>query len=198
MKTLKTGTNHQGFGLLEVLIIVLVIAIIGVSALPRVMSSLRNFRMPETQKHIVDALREVRQEAISQKKQITFYYDDRNKNIIISGGSFGDIGDVKNKVISILGDGLSSRNIVYGEPLNAVSTTLSDGAVFTSLTNNKLEIIFQGNGSATDENETLQDQALFFYNPKSPEESAFAISILGVGGRVKIWQYDKKTKSYVE
>lgn len=198
MKTMKDEKKHQGFGLLEVLIIVLVIAIIGVLALPRVMSSLQNFRMPETQKHIVDALREVRYEAMSQKKQITFYYDDTSKNIIISGGNFGDIGNVKNKVVSIVGDGLTPRNIIYGEPLNTSSTTLSDGTVFTPLTDNKLEIIFQSNGSATDENENIQDQALFFYNPKSPEESAFAVSILGTGGRVKVWQYDKKTKSYVE
>lgn len=198
MKALKDGKNQKGFGLLELLIIVLVIALIAVLALPRIMSSRRAFQMSELQKRIVSVLRETRQEAISQKKQMTFYYDDTNKNIIIGGGDFGDIGNAKNKVVSIAGNGLSAQDIVYGSPPGAASLTLTDNSTFTPLIDNKLEIIFQSDGSAADENENVQNQALFFYNPKSPEESAFAVSILGTGGRVKIWHYSKQEKSYVE
>jgi len=198
MKILKNEKNEKGFGLLELLIIVLVIAIIGVLALPRIMSSRRISQMSEAQKQIVSALRGARQQAVSQKKQIVFYYDDTNKNIIIGGGNLGDIGSTGNKIVPITGGGLSPQDIVYGQPINAASTTLGDGSTFTPLTNNKIKIIFQSDGSVADENDNIENQVLFFYNSKSPEESAFAVSILGIGGRVKAWQYNKKEKSYVE
>ena len=198
MKILKNEKNEKGFGLLELLIIVLVIAIIGVLALPRIMSSRRISQMSEAQKQIVSALREARQQAVSQKKQIVFYYDDTNKNIIIGGGSFGDIGNAGNKIVPIAGNSLSPRDIVYGQSINATSTTLGDGSTSAPLTDNKIKIIFQSDGSVADENENIENQALFFYNPKSSEESAFAVSILGIGGRVKAWQYNKQEKSYAE
>ena len=198
MKILKNEKNNQGFSLLELLIIVLVIAIIGVAALPRIMSSRQVFYMFEAQKQIVSALREARQEAMSQKKQIIFYYDDTNKNIIIGGGNFGDIGNAENKVVSIIGDSLSPRDLVYGHPISAASTTLGDGSSSAPLTGNKLKILFQSDGSVADEDENVQNQAMFFYNLRSPDDSAFAISVLGTGGRVKAWQYNKQKKSYIE
>lgn len=198
MEQLRNGKNYKKFGLLELLIIVLSIAIIGVAALPRIMSSQQNFEMLEIQKQIVAALREARQEAISQKKQITFYYDNTAKNIIIGGGDFGDIGDIKNKVISLARDGLNPQDVVYGEPDTLSSKKLADGAAFTPLRNNKVEMVFRNDGFVIDENENVRNQALAFYNPKSPDESAFAVSVLGAGGRVKVWQYDKTAKSYVE
>lgn len=190
--------NHKKFGWLELLIIVLIIAIVGVAALPRIMSSQQNLRMPEMQKQIAAALREARQEAISQKKRITFYYDDINKSIIIIGGDFGDIGDINNKVISLARDGLNPQNISYGEPIAGSPKRLADESAFTPLRDNKIEITFRNDGFVIDEEENVQDQALFFYNPKSPAESAFAVSVLGAGGRVKVWQYDPTAKSYVE
>jgi hypothetical protein len=49
-----------------------------------------------------------------------------------------------------------------------------------------------------DASDNPQNRALFFYDAYSPNQTAFAISILGAGGRVKIWRYSEGANLYVE
>ena len=42
------------------------------------------------------------------------------------------------------------------------------------------------------------NKALFFYDPKTPNDTAFAVSILGAGGRAKLWRYSSNVNVYVE
>lgn len=190
--------KQKGFGLIELVIVLLVVSIIVVLALPQIISSRRLFRFSGMQRQVVSTLREARQEALSQRKPITFRYDNATKNIMLWGGSFGSAGNTDNKVVTIDGDGLLPDDLVYGRPNGAPVSALGDGSNLSPLTDGKLEIIFQSDGSVVDANDNPQNKALFFYSPKSPEESAFAVSILGAGGRVKIWQYNKGVNSYVE
>lgn len=61
-----------------------------------------------------------------------------------------------------------------------------------------MEITFQPDGSVLDEADKPQNNALFFYYQKYAKDSAFAISILGEGGDIKVWSYSKNIKIYVE
>lgn len=198
MKTLRKRNNQKGFGLLELLIVLLVVAIIVVLALPQIISSRRLFRFSGMQRQVTTALREARQEAMSQRKPITFQYDNNQKNIIIWGGNLGNAGAAENRIIPVAGDGLSPDDLVYGRPSGVSSAALSDGSNISPLSSNKLEIVFQSDGSVVDANDNPQNKALFFYSPINPDESAFAVSVLGAGGRVKFWQYNKGANSYVE
>lgn len=198
MKTLRNKKNQKGFGLIELLIVLLIIAIVVVLALPQIISSRRLFRFSGMQRQVTTALREARQEAMSQRKPITFRYDNNDKNIIIWGGSLGNAGAAENRLVPVAGDGLAPDDLVYGRPPGATSSALGDGSNVSPLSDNKLEIIFQSDGSVVDANDNPQNKALFFYSPKAPEESAFAVSVLGAGGRVKIWQYNSRINSYVE
>lgn len=198
MKTLRDRENQKGFGLLELLIVLLIISIIVVLALPQIISSRRLFRFSGVQRQVTNALRETRQEAMSQRKPITFQYDNNSKNVIIWGGSFGAAGSSENRVVSIAGDGLMPEELIYGRPPSVSSAALGDGANITPLSDNKLEIVFQSDGSVVDASDNPQNKALFFFSPNAPDESAFAVSVLGAGGRVKVWQYSKGVNSYVE
>jgi hypothetical protein len=42
------------------------------------------------------------------------------------------------------------------------------------------------------------NKALFFYHSKNPLKTAFAVSVLGAGGRVKVWRYSQGVNKYVE
>lgn len=198
MKALKNRNNQHGFGLLELLIVLLIVAIIVVLALPQVITSRRLFRFSGMQRQMTTTLREARQEAMSQRKPITFRYDNAAKKIIIWGGSFGAAGAAENRITPIAGDGLAPEDLIYGRPTGAPVSALGDGSNITPLTDNKLEIVFQSDGSVVDANDNPQNKALFFYSPKAPDDAAFAVSVLGAGGRVKIWQFNKGVNSYVE
>jgi hypothetical protein len=80
-----------------------------------------------------------------------------------------------------------------------VSTAaLGDGTNLTPLTGNNLEITFQPDGSVVDASNNPQNKALFFYSSETPAETAFGISVLGAGGRAKLWRYSPNVNAYVE
>ena len=197
MLAIKRG-NQKGFSMAELLIVLLVIAIIVVLALPQIMSSRRLFRFAGVQRQVVSALREARQQAISQRLAITARYDDANKRILLSGGTFGIPGDAKNQIFELAGDGITSNELVYGRPTGASTAALGDGTNLTALSSNVVDITFQTDGSVIDASNNPQNKALFFYDTKTPTDTAFAVSILGAGGRAKLWRYSSGVNTYVE
>lgn len=197
MLAIKRG-NQKGFSMAELLIVLLVIAIIVVLALPQIMSSRRLFRFAGVQRQVVSALREARQQAISQRLAITARYDDANKRILLSGGTFGIPGDAKNQIFELAGDGVTSDELVYGRPTGASTAALGDGTNLTALSSNVVDITFQTDGSVIDASNNPQNKALFFYDTKTPTDTAFAVSILGAGGRAKLWRYSSGVNTYVE
>jgi prepilin-type N-terminal cleavage/methylation domain-containing protein len=197
-KKLMKQKQQNGFGVIELVIVLLIVAIIIVLALPQIMSSRRLIRFSGVQRQVVSALREARQEAMSQRATITFQYDNTNKRTIIWGGSLGNLGDSRNRVMTVVGDGLQPNDIVYGRPTGATTAALGDGTNITNLTSDKVNVAFQTDGSVIDASNNPQNQALFFYATQNPAETAFAVSVLGAGGRTKIWRYNSGANIYVE
>lgn len=198
-KTEKRFFRRQnGFSLPELVIVLLVAAIILVLALPQIISSSRLFRFSGLQRQIASSLRDARQEAMSQRKPVTFRYQHNKRQIIIYGGSFGAFGDGKNTVYEMTGSGLEKNDLRYGRPGGVSSAALGDGTNLTALSSNMVEITFQPDGSVVDASNNPQNKALFFYHNKHRQETAFAISVLGAGGRAKFWRYSKGVNTYVE
>lgn len=190
--------KQKGFGLPELLVVLLVVAILLVLALPQVISSRRLFRFTGLQRQLSTSLREARQEAMSQRKPITFRYDNANKKVVTYGGNFGALGDAKNLVTDLAGSGVESGDVKYGRPTGVATSALSDTTNITNLSSNAVEITFQSDGSVLDASNNPQNNALFFYHDKYRLETAFAVSILGAGGRIKVWRYSQGVNAYVE
>lgn len=197
-KKIISGSCQKGFSIPEVLIVLFIIAIIVVLALPQIISSRRLFRFAGVQKQVVSVLREARQEAMSQRSPITFRYDDTNKKIILFGGKFGTAGDAKNQIYELAGNGITPGEVTYGRPTGATTAALGDATNLTVLTLNRVDITFQTDGSVVDGSNNPKNHALFFYDDSNPAESAFAVSILGAGGRTKLWRYAPNVNLYVE
>lgn len=191
-------SKQKGFSLPELMVVLLVGAIILVLALPQIISSRRLFRFSGLQRQVATSLRESRQEAMSQRKPITFRYDNANKRIIIYGGDFGALGDSKNKIENLSGSGVEAGDVKYGRPTGVSSTALSDSTNLTALSSNAVDITFQADGSVIDASNNPQNYALFLYHDKNRLETAFAVSVLGAGGRIKVWRYSQGVNSYVE
>ncbi len=135
---------------------------------------------------------------MSQRLPITVRYNDGTKKIILHGGKFGALGDSNNQSIELTGSGLSAGDIVYGRPSGATTAALADTANLTPITANSVTITFYPDGSVLDAANLPKNSALFFYNRLHPSDMAFAISVLGAGGRVKVWRYNKNSNIYVE
>lgn len=190
--------NEKGFSLPELMVVVFVAGIILVLALPQIISSRRLMKFSTIQREISTTLTETRQEAMSQRRAITFRYEDANKRIVIYGGSFGTLGNAQNKTVDLAGFGVDSAEIIYGRPGGAPTSALSDTTNLTSLTAGVLTITFQPDGSVIDASNNPENKALFFYDNKHAMDTAFAVSVLGAGGRVKIWRYKQNINQYVE
>lgn len=198
MSQKQKNRNQKGVGLIELVIVLLMVAIIVVLALPQVISSRRLFRFSGLQRQVSATLRDTRQEAMSQRTAITFRYDDVNKVMIVYGGKFGALKDARNPIMPMTGDGLTADEVVYGRPAGAPAAALGDGSNLTALSSDAVEIQYQSDGSVINSSNIPQNKALFFYDPKTPADTAFAVSVLGAGGRVKIWRYSSGVNSYVE
>lgn len=190
--------HQKGFSLPELVIVLLVAAILLVLALPQIISSTRLFRFSGFQRQVAASLRDARQEAMSQRKPVTFRYQNNNLRIIIYGGDFGSLGDPGNIVHEISGSNLAQNDVKYGRPDGVTTAALSDGTDLTALDGNAVEITFQPDGSVINSSNTPQNSALFFFHDKHRTDTAFAVSVLGAGGRVKIWRYSKGVNLYVE
>lgn len=191
-------SGQRGFSLPEITVVVLVLAILTVLALPQIMSSKRLFRFSGLQRQVTASLRDARQAAMSQRTPITVRYDDTAKRLITYGGGFGIKNDAKNLIYEMSGSGLEASEIRYGRPLGVSPTALSDSSNLTDLVDDAVEITFQPDGSVVDAGRNPVNKALFFYNSKHSQETAFAVSVLGAGGRVKVWRYSSGARVYVE
>lgn len=190
--------NQKGFSIPELVVVLLVAAIILVIALPQIVSSRRLFRFSGLQRQVATSLREARQEAMSQRKPVTFRYDNSNKQVVTYGGDFGALGDAKNVVVPLAGSGVEPGDVKYGRPSGVPTAALSDTTNQTNLSSNAVEITFQPDGSVLDASSNPQNHALFFHHDKYRLDTAFAISVLGAGGRVKVWRYSRGVNAYVE
>jgi len=190
--------GQNGFSIIELVIVVLIISIIAVFALPQILGSRRMLSYWGMQRETVALLVQTRQEAISQRKPISIRYDDSNKRLIVFGGTFGVFGATTNKVQEMSGGGLDAGDIIYGRPGGASTGALDDGTDMTALSANILEITFQGDGSVRDASDNPEDNAMFFYHNIYGLNTGFAVSVLGSSGRVKLWKCNPGTGDYVE
>lgn len=198
MKKIKNLKNEKGFSLPELMIVLLILAILATLALPQIISSQRMFRYSGMQRQLVASVRNARQEAMSQRTPVTFRFDKRNWQTIIYGGSFGNLGDGKNLVTEMSGTGLIANDLRYGIPGGVPNNPLGDGTTLTALSSQMVEVTFQADGSVVDASNNPSDTALFFFHKDYKKDTAFAVSILGAGGRVKLWRYNQQTRTYVE
>lgn len=190
--------NQKGFSMPELVIVLLVLAILVTLALPQIISSRRLFRFSAMQRQIASSLTDARQEAMGQRTPVTFRYDNSTKEIRLYGGKYGISGDSKNLFLQMAGSGVAPSDIIYGRPAGVSTAALGDGTNLTDLTSNAVEITFQADGSVINASNNPQNYTMFFYHGKHAEETAFAVSVLGAGGRAKVWRYNKQTNSYVE
>lgn len=194
----KIFENEKGFSLPEIVVVLLVAGIILVIALPQLISANRRMKFSSIQRQVATSLTEARQEAMSQRRAITFRYDNSNKQITTYGGSFGSLGDSKNIRADLAGFGVSADEIIYGRPSGVSTAALADTTNLTALTANIIEVTFQPDGSVINASSNPENKALFFYNSRYDRDSAFAVSILGAGGRIKVWRYKETLNQYVE
>ncbi len=189
---------QKGFSMPELLIVLLVISILAVLALPQILSSRELFRFAGMQRELVTQLREARQQAMSQRKPITLLYEHTQRKTVLYGGSYGSLGDSNNFVFMFDTSGVVRDDIEYGRPSFAPPSALSDGTNLTNLSGNMVEVTFQADGSVVDASDNPVDSALFFYHKQHKSRTAFAVSILGAGGRIKLWRYSQGVNAYVE
>lgn len=194
----KAKESQKGFSIPEVLIVVIILSILAVLALPQIIASRRVFRFSGMQRQFVSSLSDARQAAMTQKIPVTFRYNNSTKKTIIFGGSFGAVGDKKNLVTDMSGSGLPSGDVRYGRPKGATAAALGDSTNMTAVVGGVVDVTFMPDGSVVDAANTPKNTAFFFYHRQYSLDTAFAISVLGAGGRVKIWRYNKGGKVYVE
>jgi Tfp pilus assembly protein FimT len=191
-------SSQSGQSLLEMIVVMIILIILTVIALPQLRGSRELTRWSGLQREIVAELRNARQAAISQRQPFTLRYDDANKRLIIYGGAYGAAGAATNRRIRLARGSLSQTDVVYGRPPGFPATPLADATNLTPLTAGELEVTFQPDGSVVDAGGNPVATGMFLHHAQKPNETAFAVTVLGFGGRVKLWRYNPATNSYAE
>jgi prepilin-type N-terminal cleavage/methylation domain-containing protein len=211
--------SAKGFTLVELVVVIAIITVLGGISVQQLVASRRLIRSAAVTREIASALRDARQMAISQRRAITFQYDDTTKqiNIINHGADAQGVGVSGGVVLSatnypnttgssvertypLASTGIPASDIAYGLPTGAATSaaTLGDNTVLSALTNQKLNVTFQPDGSVINSAGATKDFALCIYNASKPKDTASAVSILGGTGRVKAWRYSSGAGKYVE
>lgn len=196
---IKSQKHTQlGISLPEVLVVLLVGAILVVLAIPHVMSSKQLRAFGEFQQKLIAAMNDARDEAMTQKKPVTFRYDDKTKRAILYGGNFGSFGGAKNKVYSLSAEDLDLGDVKFGQPEGVKVDRLADTSRAAKVDNGVVDFTFQPDGSMVDESKFPMSRAIFFYHDKYRIDSAVAISVLGGSGRIKSWRFRPSAQTYLE
>jgi prepilin-type N-terminal cleavage/methylation domain-containing protein len=111
--------------------------------------------------------------------------------------SANETADVTVQQFPLFSPGVLASDIVYGKPATAAITALDDGTnLITMPGSNQINITFQPDGTVVNASNVPVNRTLFLYNSKIPSTSAFAISVLGATGRIKLWRINGA--NYVE
>jgi Tfp pilus assembly protein FimT len=220
--TFRGRRDEAGVGIVEVSIVLAIILIICAIALPNLLSSRRMIRSASMPREAMAQLRMARQLAMSQRVVYTWRYDDASKQIsVINNGeslitydlptdamvelpgnpaaSANVVPDVTITMAPLTSLGLASSEITYGRPSGAPTGPLDDGTTMTALpASRQINIVFQPNGSVVDAQNNPVNRTFFIYNSQIPSTSAYAVSVLGTTGRIKLWRFDSVANKYVE
>ena len=206
----RSDSNCQGFSLLEMLIVLVIIGLMSAFTIPQLLQQRRLTRSIGVTRQLMAQLRRARQMAMAERKAFTFSYDDVAKTITIidhnndrndpdsgkavltAGGYPSTTGSTVVSTYFLGVEGLVANDIKYGIPTGLPTTAsdpLADGVAKTDLVSNKLNVTFQRDGSVINSTGTAkeritQDFGLYIYNEKAPAATASAISVLGASGRV--------------
>ena len=215
-------SGSRGFSIAEMIVVVAVIGIASAIALPKLLGTSQLIASAGLSREVIAHLRFARQQAMSQRTVITFRYDDQTKLITIinhneTGITFNPLtnsmvllpnvvapsADVTPDTIverySLPKLGVAAGDITLGRPSGASTAALTDGVqMVTNVPNSVINITFQPDGSVVDALNQPLSRSLFIYNQKIEPHTAFAISVLGTTGRIKLWRYSDNAKIYVE
>lgn len=206
--------SERGFSLLELAVVGLILITLSAIALPQLLASRRLYHFNGVTREVVGQLRYARQQAMSLRRVVRFRYDNATKRITITnlnernvpvvGVTFNPnanantTNDAVLRTMELTAAGVPANNITYGRPTGVTTAALADTTNLTSLTSNRIDIFFQPDGSVLDNSGNPQNPALFLYNNQAPRPTLRAISILGAGGRVRLWRYNENGNSFVE
>jgi prepilin-type N-terminal cleavage/methylation domain-containing protein len=211
--------SAKGFTLIELLIVVAIISVLGAVGVVQLVGARRLLRSAAVTREVASALRDARQMAMSQRRAITFQYDDATKQVsiinhgadaqgigisgtgVLSAANYPNTtGSSVERTYSLASSGIPASDIGYGLPPGLASSVakLGDNTSLSALTNQKLNVTFQPDGSVINSSGATRDVALFIYNTSQPRETAVAVSILGGTGRIKAWRYSSSASKYVE
>jgi Tfp pilus assembly protein FimT len=209
----RSCSSCKGASIIEMLIVMAMIGVIIAAALPQLIASQRLVKTAAIPRQMMAEMRYARQQAMTQRQAYTVQYDDVNKQIVIINHQAWGVGlltapgypdtngSVRERVIALSGSGVNPQEIIYGVPgvlPASAKGALDDGVTLTGLANNQLNVTFQPSGSVMDETGAPVNKALFLYNSQAPNETPFAVSVLGAAGRVKVWRYSSSAQKYVE
>ncbi len=210
-KVVGAPRSLRGYSIIETLIVMALIGVLSALAVPQLISERRLTRSVGVTREILSQMRLARQLAMSQRQAFTFQYNNATKQIsIVDHNSnlgpalFADPAypnTANSRAISttpLAAGGLDSSEITYGIPAGLPTTALGDGILMTGLTNNRLNVTFQPDGSVIDPTGNPVGVAMFIYNNRASRGTASAISVMGASGRIKIWRYDRSANLYTE
>jgi Tfp pilus assembly protein FimT len=210
-KHLSKPRGAGGFSMVETLTVVAILMAMLAITVPQLISSRRLIRSSSIPREIMSQLRLARQQAMSQRRAITFHYDDSAKSVrlvnhgansagtVITGGTNPmTAGSSVMMDVPLTSSGVPASEISYGIPSGLPTGQLGDKTSLTSLTSSKLSVTFQPDGTVVNSSGAPVDFALFFYNPKAPSQTAVAVSVLGSAGRVKSWRFNQNANKYSE
>lgn len=181
----------RGFSLIEVVVVIILIGILAAVSIPELIRSRRMWRFAQMQQQLVADLRETRQLAMSQRQNVQFRYDDNTKQTVIVPNP-----PLTPRVRDLTGESLNIGDIKY-EAMPLAPNSVEGGTAFRTVpVAGIVTVTFNSRGDAIDVAGAPLNYALFFYNDHTNNETAFAVSVLGLGGRVRIWRYNAGTNQY--
>ena len=212
----ESRRRDGGFSLIETVIVLAILAVIISLAVPNFLSAQRLMRTAAVSREVATQLKLARQESMSQLRAMTVQYNDQTKQVVVirhatyclrsgpwpcpilADPNYPNNGVVV-RTVPLTGSGLAVAELSYGRPSGVPVAALGDNTNMTALgAGNTINVTFQPDGSVIDANGNPANFALYQYNNRVASSTATAVSVLGAGGRVKIWRYNSNANRYVE